>query len=55
MADHTVVGHQIVSNVQFPWPQIPEIVRWHHERETEPDIQTACTAMKMPQASALWP
>jgi putative nucleotidyltransferase with HDIG domain len=32
MADHTIVGHQIVSNVQFPWPQIPEIVRWHHER-----------------------
>jgi len=32
MADHTVVGHQIVSHVQFPWPQIPEIVRWHHER-----------------------
>jgi putative nucleotidyltransferase with HDIG domain len=32
MRDHTIVGHQIVSNVQFPWPQIPEIVRWHHER-----------------------
>jgi putative nucleotidyltransferase with HDIG domain len=32
MKEHTVVGHQIVSNVQFPWPQIPEIVRWHHER-----------------------
>ncbi|MGO9649394.1 MAG: HD domain-containing phosphohydrolase [Terriglobales bacterium] len=32
MADHTVVGHRIVSGVQFPWPQIPEIVRWHHER-----------------------
>jgi putative nucleotidyltransferase with HDIG domain len=32
MRDHTVVGHQIVSHVQFPWPQIPEIVRWHHER-----------------------
>src|SRR5215467_6716632 len=32
MADHTVVGHQIVSHVQFPWPKIPEIVRWHHER-----------------------
>jgi putative nucleotidyltransferase with HDIG domain len=32
MADHTTVGHQIVSNVQFPWPRIPEIVRWHHER-----------------------
>ena len=32
MADHTVVGHQIVSQVQFPWPKIPEIVRWHHER-----------------------
>lgn len=32
MADHTVVGHQIVTGVQFPWPHIPEIVRWHHER-----------------------
>jgi HD-GYP domain-containing protein (c-di-GMP phosphodiesterase class II) len=32
MADHTVVGHQIVSTVQFPWPKIPESVRWHHER-----------------------
>ncbi len=32
MADHTVVGHKIVEGVQFPWPQIPEIVRWHHER-----------------------
>jgi putative nucleotidyltransferase with HDIG domain len=32
MKDHTLVGHQIVSHVTFPWPQIPEIVRWHHER-----------------------
>jgi putative nucleotidyltransferase with HDIG domain len=32
LADHTIVGHQIVSGVQFPWPRIPEIVRWHHER-----------------------
>jgi putative nucleotidyltransferase with HDIG domain len=32
MADHTTVGHQIVTGVSFPWPQIPEIVRWHHER-----------------------
>ncbi len=32
MADHTVVGHQIVSTVQFPWPRIPEAVRSHHER-----------------------
>jgi putative nucleotidyltransferase with HDIG domain len=32
VADHTVVGHQIVSSVQFPWPKIHEIVRWHHER-----------------------
>jgi HD-GYP domain-containing protein (c-di-GMP phosphodiesterase class II) len=30
--DHTTIGHQIVHGVQFPWPQIPEIVRWHHER-----------------------
>jgi len=32
MADHTTVGHQIVTGVQFPWPHIPEIVRSHHER-----------------------
>ncbi len=32
MADHTTVGHQIVKDVQFPWPKIPEVVRWHHER-----------------------
>ncbi len=32
MADHTLVGHQIVSGVQFPWPSIPESVRSHHER-----------------------
>jgi putative nucleotidyltransferase with HDIG domain len=32
MADHTTVGHQIVSSVHFPWPKIPEAVRWHHER-----------------------
>jgi putative nucleotidyltransferase with HDIG domain len=32
IADHTVVGHTIVSGVELPWPQIPEIVRWHHER-----------------------
>jgi putative nucleotidyltransferase with HDIG domain len=32
MADHTTIGHQIVQGVQFPWAQIPEVVRWHHER-----------------------
>jgi putative nucleotidyltransferase with HDIG domain len=32
MADHTVIGHEIVSGVQFPWPHIAESVRWHHER-----------------------
>jgi len=32
MADHTVVGHQIVSTSQFPWPHVPEVVRSHHER-----------------------
>jgi putative nucleotidyltransferase with HDIG domain len=32
MADHTVIGHQIVHGVQFPWPHVPEVVRNHHER-----------------------
>lgn len=32
MEDHTVVGSEIVSSVQFPWPQVHEVVRSHHER-----------------------
>lgn len=32
MADHTVIGHQIVHGVEFPWPKISEVVRSHHER-----------------------
>ena len=32
MADHTVIGHKIVSGVQFPWPKVSEVVRSHHER-----------------------
>jgi putative nucleotidyltransferase with HDIG domain len=32
MADHTVVGSEIVSSVQFPWPQVRDVVRSHHER-----------------------
>jgi putative nucleotidyltransferase with HDIG domain len=32
MADHTTVGHSIVSGVQFPWSNVPDVVRWHHER-----------------------
>ncbi len=32
MADHTVVGYEIVRSVEFPWPKIHEAVRWHHER-----------------------
>jgi putative nucleotidyltransferase with HDIG domain len=32
MADHTVIGHQIVHGVQFPWPNVSEVVRNHHER-----------------------
>ncbi len=32
MIDHTIVGHQIVQGVEFPWPRIPEVVRSHHER-----------------------
>jgi len=50
MADHTIVGHQIVSNVQFPWPQIPEIVRWHHERGDGTGYPDGMHYDEMPQA-----
>jgi len=50
MQDHTVVGHQIVSHVQFPWPQIPEIVRWHHERGDGSGYPDGLHGDEMPQA-----
>jgi putative nucleotidyltransferase with HDIG domain len=48
MADHTVVGHEIVSNVQFPWPQIPEAVRWHHERSDGSGYPDKLAAEELP-------
>ena len=32
IADHTVLGYDIVKDVEFPWASIPEVVRSHHER-----------------------
>jgi len=50
MADHTVVGHQIVSSVQFPWPKIPETVRWHHERGDGSGYPDSLTSEDLPMA-----
>jgi len=50
MADHTVVGHQIVSSVQFPWPKIPEAVRWHHERSDGSGYPDALANDDLPMA-----
>jgi putative nucleotidyltransferase with HDIG domain len=50
MRDHTVIGHQIVSQVQFPWPQIPEIVRWHHERADASGYPDGLHGDEIPQA-----
>src|SRR5579863_7952851 len=50
MADHTVVGHQIVSSVQFPWPKIHESVRWHHERSDGSGYPDALSGEEMPMA-----
>lgn len=32
MADHTVIGHEIVQGIEFPWPSVAKVVRSHHER-----------------------
>ena len=32
LAEHTVLGYEIVKDVEFPWASIPEVVRSHHER-----------------------
>ena len=50
MRDHTIIGHQIVSRVQFPWPQIPEIVRWHHERADGSGYPDGLHGDEIPQA-----
>ena len=52
MADHTVVGHQIVSSVQFPWPKIPETVRWHHERGDGTGYPDKLSMNDLPMAAA---
>src|SRR6202451_3136519 len=48
MADHTVVGHQIVSSVEFPWPKIHESVRWHHERSDGSGYPDALVGDELP-------
>ncbi len=50
MRQHTIIGHEIVSQVQFPWPQIPEIVRWHHERADASGYPDGLHANEIPQA-----
>lgn len=50
MRDHTIIGHQIVSQVKFPWPQIPEIVRWHHERADASGYPDGLHGEEIPQA-----
>jgi putative nucleotidyltransferase with HDIG domain len=50
MREHTIIGHQIVSQVQFPWPQIPEIVRWHHERHDGSGYPDGLHGDEIPQA-----
>jgi putative nucleotidyltransferase with HDIG domain len=53
MADHTVVGHQIVSGIQFPWPKIPEIVRWHHERADGSGYPDGLLMSEVPMAARI--
>jgi len=48
MADHTVVGYQIVSSVEFPWPKIHEPVRWHHERSDGSGYPDGLAGEEMP-------
>ena len=53
MADHTTVGHQIVQGVEFPWPQIPEAVRWHHERNDGTGYPDKISAKELPEVSRI--
>ena len=52
MADHTVVGHQIVQGVEFPWPKVPEVVRSHHERADRSGYPDRLAAEEISHAGA---
>ena len=53
MADHTTVGHQIVQGVEFPWPKIPEAVRWHHERADATGYPDKIGGSELPEVSRI--
>ncbi|MFB3916924.1 MAG: HD-GYP domain-containing protein [Terriglobales bacterium] len=50
MADHTIVGHRIVSGIEFPWPIIPQVVRNHHERADGSGYPDRLRLDEVPQA-----
>jgi putative nucleotidyltransferase with HDIG domain len=53
MADHTIVGHQIVQGVHFPWPKVADVVRWHHERGDGSGYPDHLHADEMPEVSKI--
>ena len=53
IANHTTLGHQIVSAVKFPWPQVPEVVRWHHERADGTGYPDRLHLTEMPLAARI--
>lgn len=53
MCDHTTIGHQIVKGVQFPWPQIPEAVRSHHERNDGSGYPDNIGGKEIPEVSRI--
>lgn len=53
IAEHTVVGHRIVAGVDFPWPQLPEVVRWHHERADGSGYPDQLHIDEMPMAARI--
>src|SRR5581483_7060042 len=50
MADHTIVGYQIVRDVHFPWPRVADVVRSHHERADHSGYPDALGIEEMPLA-----
>lgn len=53
IANHTTLGHQIVSAVRFPWPQVAEVVRWHHERADGTGYPDRLHLQEMPLAARI--
>lgn len=48
MISHPTVGFEVLSSVSFPWPEVRDIVRYHHERVDGTGYPDRLTGVEIP-------